>query len=184
MVASTGTSDSASLEDSNFSHDELLADDELGAVLTGEGKDISAHIRMIRLKHSLSDWWQDPTALPSFMKWLSENTRIRADVKFKGGSLRLTEPEIQDAPLVFMTGHDKDKTVGRSLDKDGPLSDGFTAEERAALRKYIIDRGGMLFFDDCGFNGLFAQQVAVELGKVFPEYPLKDIPHNHEISIG
>ena len=85
MVASTGTSDSASLEDSNFSHDELLADDELGAVLTGEGMDISAHIRMIRLKHSLSDWWQDPTALPSFMKWLSENTRVRADMKFKGG---------------------------------------------------------------------------------------------------
>ena len=181
MVASTGTTDSASLEDSDFSHDELLADDELGAVLTGEGKDISGHIRLIRLKHSLSDWWQDPTALPSFMKWLRDNTRIRADMKYKGGSLRLTEPDIQDAPLIFMTGHDKDITVGRGLAKDGPLLDGFSTEERAALRKYIIDRGGMLFFDDCGFNGLFAQQVALQLGKVFPEYPLKDIPHNHEI---
>ena len=30
-------------------------------------------------------------------------------------------------------------------------------------------------------NGLFAQQVALELDKIFPEYPLKDIPHNHEI---
>ena len=54
------------------------------------------------------------------MKWLKENTRIRADMKFKGGSLRLTEPEIQDAPLVFMTRHDKDITVGRGLAKDGP----------------------------------------------------------------
>ena len=86
-----------------------------------------------------------------------------------------------DAPLIFMTGHDKDITVGRGLAKDGPLLDGFSTEERAASRRYIVERGGMLFFDDCGFNGLFAQQVALELGKVFPEYPLKDIPHNHEI---
>lgn len=176
-----GAADSLSLEGSDFSGRESVPDDELGAVISGEERDISGHIRLVRLKHSLSDWWQDPTAMPSLFKWLAENTRIRADMKFKGGSLRLTEPEIQDAPLIFMTGHDKDITVARGLAKDGPLSDGFSAEERAALRKYIIDRGGMLFFDDCGFNGLFAQQVALELDKTFPEYPLKDIPHNHEI---
>ena len=181
MVESTGTADSASLEGSDFSGRISVPDDQLGAVMSGEGPDISGHIRLIRLKHSLSDWWQDPTAMPSLFKWLRQNTRIRADMKFKGGSLRLTDPDIQDAPLIFMTGHDKDITVGRSLNKDGPLSDGFSAEERAALRTYIIDRGGMLFFDDCGFNGLFAQQIALELDKTFPEYPLKDIPHNHEI---
>ena len=103
--------------------------------------------------------------MPSLFKWLAKNTCIRADMKFKGGSLRLTEPEIQDAPLIFMTGHDKDITVGRGLAKDGPLLDGFSTEERAALRRNIVERGGMLFFDDCGFNGLFAQQVALELGK-------------------
>ena len=180
-IKSTGTEDSASLEGTDFSHLESVPDDELGAILSGEGKDISGHIRLIRLKHSLSDWWQDPTALPSFMKWLMDNTRIRADMKYKGGSLRLTDADILDAPLVFMTGHDKDMAIGRGLNKDGPLSEGFTAAERTALRKYIVERGGMLFFDDCGFNGLFAQQVALELDKVFPEYPLKDIPHNHEV---
>ncbi|MDE0299275.1 MAG: DUF4159 domain-containing protein [Candidatus Poribacteria bacterium] len=180
-IKQTGTVDSASLEGSEFSHLESVPDGELGAIISGEDKDIVAHIRLIRLKHSLSDWWQDPTALPSFMAWLRENTRIRADMKYKSGSLRLTEPDIQDAPMVIMTGHDKDITVSRNLGKDGPLTDGFTPAERAALRKYIIDRGGMLFFDDCGFNGLFAQQVALEFDKTFPEYPLKDIPHNHEI---
>ena len=181
MVEDTGTVDSVSLEESDFSHLETLPDDELGAILMGKGRDISAHIRLIRLKHSLSDWWQDPTAMPSLFKWLRENTRIRADMKFKGGSLRLTEPEIQDAPLIFMTGHDKDITISRDLAKDGPLSLGFSPAEREALRTYIIDRGGMLFFDDCGFNGLFAQQVALEFDRIFPEYPLKVIPHNHEI---
>ena len=43
----------------------------------------------------LSDWWQAPTAIPSFIKWLQENARFRADMKYKGGSLRLTEPDIQ-----------------------------------------------------------------------------------------
>ena len=181
IVEDTGTVDSPKLEDSDFSHFETVPDGQLGAVVVGEGRNISAHIRLIRLKHSLSDWWQDPTAMPSLFKWLRANTRIRADMKFKSGSLRLSDPDIQDAPLIFMTGHDKDITVGRNLAKDGPLTHGFTPAERTALRKYIIDRGGMLFFDDCGFNGLFAQQVALEFDRIFPEYPLKDIPHNHEI---
>ncbi len=180
-IRATGTVDSASLEDAEFSHLETVPDGELGAILSGEGKEVSGHIRLVRLKHSLSDWWQDPTAMPSLFKWLAENTRLRGDMKFKGGALRLTEPEILDAPLIFMTGHDKDIAVRRDLDKEGPLTDGFSTAERAALRKYIVERSGMLFFDDCGFNGLFAQKVAQELDKVFPEYPLKDIPHNHEI---
>ena len=181
VIDSTGAVDSPDSEDTDYSGREFVPKKKLGAILTGDGPDLRGHIRIVRLKHSLSDWWQDPTAMPSLFKWLTENTPIRADMKFKGGSLRLTDPDIQDAPLIFMTGHDKDITVGRSLNKDGPLSEGFSAEERAALRTYIIDRSGMLFFDDCGFNGLFAQQVALELDKTFPEYPLKDIPHNHEI---
>ena len=67
------------------------------------------------------------------------------------------------------------------LAKDGPLTDSFTRDERAALRRYIVKRGGILFFDDCGFDGLFAQQFAQELDKLFPEYPLEDISHSHEL---
>lgn len=155
--------------------------ERLGGILEGTGNEIRGHIRLIRLKHSLSDWWQDPTAIPSLIKWLEEHTPIRADMDFAGGALRLTDPQIMDAPLIIMTGHDKDITVGRGLAKEGPLEAGFTSEERAALRKYIIEKGGMLFFDDCGFNGLFAHIVADELQQIFPEYPLEILPHDHEI---
>ncbi len=181
IIDSTGAIDSPDSEYSDLSRREFVPKNKLGAVLVGEGPDVEGHIRLIRLRHSLSDWWQDPTALPSFMNWLAENTGLRADMNFKGGSLRLTDPDILDAPIIFMTGHDKDITVSRGLAKDGPLTGEFTAAERAALRRYVIDRGGMLFFDDCGFNGLFAQQVALELDRIFPEYPLEHIPHNHEI---
>ena len=155
--------------------------EKLGGVLEGTGSEIRGHIRLIRLKHSLSDWWQDPTAIPALIKWLEEQTPIRADMDFAGGALRITDPQIMDAPLIIMTGHDKDITVGRGLAKDGPLQTGFTPEERAALRKYIVEKGGMLFFDDCGFHGLFAHIVADELKQIFPEYPLEILPHEHEV---
>ena len=155
--------------------------EKLGGILEGAGNEIRGHIRLIRLKHSLSDWWQDPTAIPSLIKWLEERTPIRADMNFAGGALRLTDSQIMDAPLIIMTGHDKDITVGRGLAKDGPLQIGFTPAERAALRKYIVEKGGMLFFDDCGFNGLFAHIVADELKQIFPEYPLEILPHAHEL---
>ena len=154
---------------------------QLGGILEGTGNEIRGHIRLIRLKHSLSDWWQDPTAIPALIKWLEDHTSIRADLNFKGGALTLTDPHIMDAPLIIMTGHDKDITVGRGLAKDGPLQVGFTQQERAALRKYIVEKGGMLFFDDCGFNGLFAHIVADELKTIFPEYPLEELPHDHEL---
>ena len=119
--------------------------EKLAGILEGTGTEIRGHIRLIRLKHSLSDWWQDPTAIPSLIKWLEERTPIRADMNFAGGALRLTDSQIMDAPLIIMTGHDKDITVGRGLAKDGPLQIGFTPAERAALRKYIVEKGGMLF---------------------------------------
>ena len=168
-----------------LSDENLVPEDRLGAILEGEGMKIRGHIRLIRLKHSLSDWWQDPSAIPSFAKWLEENTDLRADMTYAGGALHLTDPRILSAPMVIMTGHDKDVTVGRNLAtpnrKNAPLAPHFTSEERAALRKYIVERGGMLFFDDCGFNGLLAATVANELRITFPEYFLQNLMYTHKI---
>ncbi len=168
-----------------LSDEKLVPEDRLGAILEGEGMDIRGHIRLVRLKHSLSDWWQDPSAIPSFAQWLEENTNLRADMKYAGGALHLTDSRILNAPMVIMTGHDKDITVGRNLAtpdrKEAPLAPHFTSEERAALRKYVVERGGMLFYDDCGMNGLLAATVANELYRIFPEYPLQNLMHTHQI---
>ena len=168
-----------------LSDENLVPEDRLGAILEGEGMDIRGHIRLIRLKHSLSDWWQDPSAIPSFAKWLEDNTQLRVDMNYAGGSLHLTDPRILNAPMVIMTGHDKDMTVGRNLAtpdrKKAPLAPHFTSAERAALRKYVVERGGMLFYDDCGFNGLLAATVAHEIYRIFPEYPLQNLMHTHKI---
>lgn len=166
---------------------------KLGAVVVGEGPNISGSIRIVRLKHSLSDWWQDPTALSSLFAWMEEHTRIHADMKIKEGALRLTDEKIFTAPLVVMTGHDQkvvesrnlagerqDKYVPNGVEKYG-LKDSFWDVERAALRKYILDYEGTLYFDDCGFEGTFAAKVKFELERIFPEYPLVSIPHDDEL---
>tara|TARA_B100001123_G_scaffold386700_1_gene461371 strand:+ start:177 stop:1892 length:1716 start_codon:yes stop_codon:yes gene_type:complete len=181
MLNSTGAKDSGQV--SNFSMRELviIPKDKLGAKIVGSGNEFSAHIKLVRLKHSLSDWWQDPTAVPSFIKWLQDNTKITADVDFEGGSLSMTDERILDAPFIFMTGHDRDIVLNRSLAKDGPLAEGFSRKERIAMRKYLINRGGLLFFDDCGFNGNFASRFRRELQSVLPEFQLANIPHDHKL---
>ena len=161
--------------------------DKLGSIIDEEDGIVRGHIRLIRLKHEMSDWWQDPTAIPSLIKWLREHTpAITADMKYAGGALPLTDNRIMDAPLVIMTGHDQSMSGGYHQLKDhNSQAAGFTDAERAALRKYILDYNGMLFFDYCGDGGnekSFANLVEAELREVFPEYPMKTLDDiRHEV---
>ena len=162
-----------------------LGEDELGGVLIGQGSDISGHIRLIRVRHRLSDWWQDPSALTGLIDWLNKHTRIHADMKVAGGVLSLDEREIFDAPVLIMTGHDRAVTMSHNLTQPersgGKLVNSLTSAEKAGLREYLVDRGGLLFFDDCGFHGLFADEVKSLLREVLPEYNLERIPKTHKI---
>ena len=182
--------ESSAAEDSGTVLDELrwptsLPEDEIGGVLTGQGSNISGHIRLIRVKHGLSDWWQDPTALTGLVDWLNEYTRIHADMKEAGGVLTLDDPRIFDAPLIIVTGHDRSVTMSHNLTQPdrggGKLTEYLTSAEKAGLREYLVDRGGVLFFDDCGFQGLFADEFKRILREVLPEYNLENIPRTHEI---
>ena len=161
--------------------------DKLGSVIDEEDGIVRGHIRLIRLKHDMSDWWQDPTAIPSLMKWLRENVRsVSADMKYAGGALPLTDARMMEAPLVIMTGHDQamSKSYQRLADRNSQAS-GFSGAERAALRKYILDYNGMLFFDYCGSGGnekSFAHLMETELRTIFPEYPMQTLDDTrHEI---
>ena len=59
-----------------------------GSVIDEENGIVRGHIRLIRLKHAMSDWWQDPTAIPSLIKWLREHVpTITADMRYAGGAI-------------------------------------------------------------------------------------------------
>ncbi|MCY4553388.1 MAG: DUF4159 domain-containing protein [Candidatus Poribacteria bacterium] len=166
--------------------DEAEIGDKLGSTIDEEDGIVRGHIRLIRLKHNMSDWWQDPTAIPSLINWLREHARsITADMKYAGGALPLTDVRIMDAPLLIMTGHDQAMSVSyQRLAERNLQTSGFSSMERAALRKYILDYNGMLFFDYCGDGGnekSFANLVEVELRTIFPEYPMETLDVRHEI---
>ena len=160
--------------------------DKLGSVIDEEDGIVRGHIRLIRLKHDMSDWWQDPTAIPSLIKWLRENVRsVSADMNYAGGALPLTDTRIMGAPLLIMTGHDQAMSGSyQQLAERNSQNSGFSSAERAALRKYILDYNGMLFFDYCGNGGnekSFANLVETELRAIFPEYPMETLEVRHEI---
>ena len=160
--------------------------DQLGSIIDEEDGVVRGHIRLIRLKHAMSDWWQDPTAIPSLIKWLSEHVpTITADMRYAGGALSLTDEDILKAPLLIMTGHDQAMSGSyQRLAEHNSQASGFSDTERAALRKYILDYNGMLFFDYCGDGGnekSFATLVETELRTVFPEYPLATLNIQHEV---
>ena len=160
--------------------------DQLGSIIDEEDSVVRGHIRLIRLKHAMSDWWQDPTAIPSLIKWLREHVpTITADMRYAGGALSLTDEDILKAPLLIMTGHDQAMSGSyQRLAEHNSQASGFSSEERAALRKYILNYNGMLFFDYCGDGGnekSFATLVETELRTVFPEYPLTTLNTRDEI---
>jgi hypothetical protein len=164
-----------------------LPSGKLGGILVGRGVNADGFIRLVRLKHRMADWWQDPTALTGLIEWLQANTRIRADMRIGDGSLELTDPRILKAPLLIMTGHDEEVVFRHDLERDGRggppfrLATALTPRERRMLRKYLVERKGTLFFDDCGFKGLFAGRVREELRRILPEYQVEMINKTDEL---
>jgi len=161
---------------------------EPGGKVVGRGKDIKGVFRLVRLKHNLADWWDDPTSVIGIAQWLNANTQIRTDMNVEGGALQLTDANLLKAPLALMTGHDPaivQKNLGRFQQAGSVnLQERFTQPERTALRKYLLERGGMLFFDECGHNALtfpLKRKLISELQAALPEYLVMPIPKEHEI---
>ena len=157
-------------------------------IVVGRGRDIRGVFRFARVRHSLSDWWADSSSLNSLTKWLNEKTKIRTDMHVDGGSIKLTDANLQKSPLVFMTGHDPAFVRSRNLlgrqYGGGRMDNRFSEAEAAGLRKYLVENGGFLVFDDCGVNAPAQAMVRLffsQMRYVMPEYQVERIKNNHEI---
>lgn len=154
-----------------------INDGEPCGVVIGRGRDIRGVLRFTRIRHSLSDWWADSSSLNALTKWLNEKTKIKTDMNVEGGSIKLTDANLQKSPLVFMTGHDPALVRSRNLlgrqYGGGKMDSRFTEAEAAGLRKYLVEKGGFLVFDDCGVNAPAQAMVRLFLSQmryVMPEY--------------
>ena len=161
---------------------------EPGGRVIGKGRDIQGVFRFTRIRHTLSDWWADASALNALTQWLNERTEIKTDMNVEGGAVKLNDANLFKTPLAFMTGHDPGLVRSRKMFGwkygtgriDGRLSE----SEAAGLRRYLVERGGFLVFDDCGVNAPAQAMVRLFLSQmryVMPEYHVERISNNHEI---
>ena len=159
---------------------------EPGGRVVGKGRDIRGILRVTRVRHSLSDWWADPSALNAWTKWMNAKTRIKTDMNVEGGALKFTDANLHKAPLLFMTGHDPAlarSAIGRSGNSDR-LSSRLSEAEAVGLRRYLVEKGGLLLFDDCGMNApaqAMIRRFLAQMRIVMPEYHVTRIPNDHEI---
>ena len=160
----------------------------LGGTVYGKGRDIRGVLRFTRIRHNLSDWWADASSLNALTKWLNEKTNIKTDMNVEGGAIRFTDPNLLKAPIVFMTGHDPALVRSRNLlgrqHGGGKMDTRLTPNEAAGLRKYLVEKGGFLLFDDCGVNASAQAMIRLFLAQmryVMPEHQIERIDNSHEI---
>ena len=164
---------------------------EPGGRVVGKGRDVRGVFRFTRLRHNLSDWWADASSLNAFTKWLNEKTQIRTDMNVEGGALKLTDANVMKSPMLIMTGHEpalaKAKAIKR-LDAGqvlrGIRDSQFSQSEAISLRRYLVEKEGLLIFDDCGFHAAAQSMTRLFLANmryIMPEYHVGRIPKSHEI---
>ncbi len=165
-----------------------LARGEPGGRVIGKGRDIRGVFRFTRIRHSLSDWWADASSLNALTKWLNERTKIKTDMNVEGGALKFTDANLHKSPMVFMTGHDPALVRSRNLlgsnYSGGKLDNRFSETEAAALRRYLVEKGGLMVFDDCGVNAPAQAMIRLFLAQmryVMPEFQIERIRNDHEI---
>ena len=161
---------------------------EPGGRVIGKGRDIQGVFRFARVRHDLSDWWADASALNALTQWLNERTKIKTDMNVEGGAVKLNDANLFKTPLAFMTGHDPAFVRSRKLYGwkygTGKIDGSLTENEAAGMRRYLVEKGGFLVFDDCGVNAPVQAMVRLFLSQmryVMPEYHVERISNNHEI---
>jgi hypothetical protein len=106
------------------------------------------------------DWYANPSSLPNLLTAIRTRTGLRVAAEEKVVSL--SEDELWNVPYIYMTGHGNVHWSDRDL---------------ATLRRYLL-QGGFLHADD---NYGMDVSIRRELGRLFPDLPLVEVPLDHPI---
>lgn len=115
-----------------------------------------------QLRHE-GDWDPDPSAVHNLLKFARDNSTL--EVKFKRADVRLTDPEAETSPLLYMTGH-------REFH--------WSEEEVGRLQRYL-HAGGILLADACCGRTSFDLAFRREIGGVFPGQKLQRLAPDHPL---
>ncbi len=106
------------------------------------------------------DWYANPSSLPNLLTAIRTRTGLHVAAEEKVVSL--ADDELWNVPYIYMTGHGNVRWSDRDL---------------ATLRRYLL-QGGFLHADD---NYGMDVSIRRELGRLFPDIPLVEVPLDHPI---
>ncbi len=106
------------------------------------------------------DWYANPSSLPNLLSALRTRTNLRVASEEKVVTLK--DDELWNIPYIYMTGHGNVRWSDQDL---------------RILRRYL-EQGGFLHADD---NYGMDASIRRELGKLFPDHPLVEVPLDHPI---
>ena len=106
------------------------------------------------------DWYANPSSLPNLLTALRTRTSLRVAAEEK--VVTLSDDDLWNVPYLYMTGH------GNVYWSDQDL---------ATLRRYL-QQGGFLHADD---NYGMDASIRRELGRLFPDHPLVEVPLDHPV---
>jgi len=187
-TALDGLGDMAEAVTIGFEDVRPLPPGEPGGRIIGTHGDIRGVFRLVRVKHDLSDWWADSSSLNALAKWLNEKTKIKTDMNVEGGAVRLTDANLQKSPMLWMTGHDPAIVQSQGLLREGgggqKLDTRLGELEAANLRRYLVQKQGLLIFDDCGVNAPSQAMIKIfqaQMRLVMPEYGIERLENDHPV---
>jgi hypothetical protein len=106
------------------------------------------------------DWYANPSSLPNLLAALRSRTALRVATEEK--VVTLSDDDLWNIPYIYMTGH-------------GNVH--WSDQDLATLRRYLL-QGGFLHADD---NYGMDASIRRELGRLFPDHPLVEVPLDHPI---
>ena len=106
------------------------------------------------------DWYANPSSLPNLLAALRSRTTLRMSAEEKVVTLR--DDDLWNVPYIYLTGHGNVR---------------WSDEDLRTLRRYL-EQGGFLHADD---NYGMDPSIRRELGRLFPDHPLVEVPLDHPI---
>ena len=106
------------------------------------------------------DWYANPSSLPNLLNALRTRTNLRVASEEK--VVTLNDDELWNIPYIYMTGHGNVR---------------WSEQDLRILRRYL-EQGGFLHADD---NYGMDASIRRELGRLFPDHPLVEVPLDHPV---
>ena len=106
------------------------------------------------------DWYANPSSLPNLLAALGARTTLPMGARER--VVTLADADLWQVPYLYMTGHGNVR---------------WSDAELVTLRRFL-QQGGFLHADD---NYGMDESIRRELGRLFPDRPLVEVPLDHPI---